>query len=112
MEDKASKAVLRYLEMTGRFEIYDADYEGFIVAVDTSRDEVVFIKFDLDKDDGPIKHLHVSASDFEVAASKFLAEHLDFVDMLVRYDEIVVKVVEEHRGLVRHQIDASDRLER
>ena len=103
--------VIRYLELRG-YHVIDNDYHGYVVIEDDYENAIAFVKSFIVKDRlDKVKIKSATRHDFEKTICNFLKDNAEYVDMDVRYDEVILSVISNDRGIVKHYVNACDRLE-
>lgn len=107
-DKEAVLAVERYLELTGRNIIHVNLDEGIIFAEDDEGIAIIDVRCNTNQsfDVKPWK-----SSKFEDVMHKFFHEEYGITDVAVRYDLIVLSVISDGRALIKHYVNAIDRLE-
>lgn len=110
LDERIHKGMLKYLEFKG-YDVHDEDCDGFIVAYDPEENAVAFISTTADCDDFcNIKEEHPTRKQFEQAINKFFKSHQDIADVNIRYDMLIMSIIESHRGIIKHYINADESL--
>ena len=109
IDTRAKKGIRVYLERRG-FEILEKSWaHGGDVADFIARDvdDLVFVSCQVTQNSGEgFLEEGADRAALERLAAAYLAEHLDFEDVLVRFDVVSMLTVGENRALLRHHLNA------
>lgn len=112
LNDKATKAVSRYLEHRG-YTVLETAWKcpaGTCDVIAEDGDAIVFVDVSArrDADKGfPTERCSAGVRErWEMVALAWFAEHEDAVDMAVRFDNIAMLVMGDSRAMIRHYLNA------
>lgn len=104
LQERARKAVVRYLEFSG-YSVLDDDYDGFVIYLDAD-DDVHFVDIVIGE---AFAGTNKSREDFEQVMCKWLANNSnEYINKVICPDVCSLKVIGGNRALIRHEVNVQE----